>query len=69
MASGRVKFFDHRKGFGFIVPDKAGEEDVYFNTAALPLNRAYDPVEGDSVQYDTRPAAKGMMAVRVQLTP
>lgn len=67
MASrGTVKFYDHQRGFGFIVPAKAGEKEIYFNRASLPLNRAYDPVQGDEVQYEARPAAKGMMAVRIQ---
>lgn len=63
---GKVKFFDASRGFGFIVPDKPGEKDIYFNRASLPLHREYDPVQGDEVQYESRPAAKGLMAVRVQ---
>jgi CspA family cold shock protein len=65
--SGVVKFFDVAKGFGFIVPD-VGDKDIYFNRASLPLDRRYEPVQGDSVQFETRPATKGVMAVRVQIT-
>ena len=68
MGRGKVKFFDSQKGFGFIVPDN-GEKDIYFNRASLPLHREYDPCEGDPVQFEARPAAKGTIAVRVQLAP
>lgn len=63
---GVVKFYDASRGFGFIVPDRPDAKDIYFNRASLPLARSYDPVQGDAVQYECRPAAKGMMAVRVQ---
>lgn len=63
--AGTVKFFDAHKKFGFIVPDN-GDKDIYFNSASLPLDRRYDPVQGDKVLFESRPATKGMMAVRVQ---
>lgn len=67
MATGTIKFFNPRSGFGFIVPDKATADspDIYFNRSSLARDRQYDPVEGDKVQFETRSAEKGTMAVRI----
>lgn len=62
---GTVKFFNVAKGFGFIKTE-AGE-DVYFSATSLPLDRRYDPVEGDRVSFDVRDARKGKMAHHVEL--
>lgn len=61
---GKVKFFNIRKGFGFVTGDDGLE--FYFNRASLPRERRYDPVEGDAVTFEVRDARKGGMAHHVE---
>ena len=65
MATGTVKFYNAARGFGFITLD--GGEDVYFNKAGLPRTRRFDPVEGDAVTCETRPARQGKIAHRIEI--
>ena len=50
--------------YGFIVKDD-GTGDVYFNRASLRRDRDYDPVEGDSVEFDVEKGPKGLQAANV----
>ncbi|WP_429819391.1 cold-shock protein [Ensifer sp. B1-9] len=49
MATGKVKFFNADKGFGFITPD-AGGTDVFVHVSALQYGDVLR--EGQSVSYD-----------------
>ena len=61
MASGKVKFFNTEKGFGFITPD-AGGKDVFVHKTGTRDNIQ----EGDAVTYDVEESPKGLNAVNVQ---
>ena len=63
MKEGTVKFFNETKGFGFIVPAEAGEEDVFVHSSGL-----IDQIrENDKVQYDVERGKKGLNAVNVKV--
>lgn len=62
--TGKVKFWNQKRGFGFIT--KADGSEVYFTSASLPRGRRYDPVEGDEVSFEEQDARKGPMAVRIE---
>ena len=49
MSTGKVKFFNTDKGFGFIAPD-AGGDDVFVHVSALQYGDVLK--EGQSVSYD-----------------
>ncbi len=49
MPTGKVKFFNSDKGFGFIAPD-AGGSDVFVHVSALQYGDVLK--EGQSVSYD-----------------
>ncbi len=49
MPTGKVKFFNSDKGFGFIAPD-AGGADVFVHVSALQYGDVLR--EGQSVSYD-----------------
>lgn len=62
---GKIKFYNSKRAFGFLVPDEGGE-DVYFPATSLPRDREYDPVEGDAVEYETRRVDRGQLAHRIR---
>jgi CspA family cold shock protein len=62
MHTGKVKFFNETKGFGFIV-DSATGEDVFVHVSGLIDNIR----EGDTVTFDLQRGKKGMNAVNVRL--
>ena len=63
MASGKVKFFNDEKGFGFITPDDGGK-DIFVHISGVegggPLQ------EGDSVSYEIGEGQKGPCAIEVK---
>lgn len=59
--TGKVDFFDHNKGFGFINEDISGER--YF----VHIKGCEDEIaEGDKVTYELEQGMKGMNAVKVK---
>lgn len=59
--TGKVKFFDAKKGFGFIVPDNGGE-DIFVHQSVIHAQGFRSLAEGESVEYevqvDTQKAGK-----------
>ncbi len=53
MNTGIVKFYNDRKGFGFIQPDN-GEKDVFVHATALERAGIHSLSEGQKVRFDTR---------------
>jgi CspA family cold shock protein len=51
MATGKVKFFNTTKGFGFIQPDD-GSKDVFVHISALERAGLSMLNEGQNVSYD-----------------
>ena len=60
MASGKVKFFNTEKGFGFITPDEGGK-DVFVHKTGTRVAL----FEGDKVTYEVEQSPKGPNAVNV----
>jgi CspA family cold shock protein len=52
MVTGTVKFYNDRKGFGFIAPDGGGK-DVYVHATALERAGLQGLSEGQKVSFDT----------------
>jgi len=63
MHSGKIKFFNSDKGFGFITPDKGGE-DVFVHITGVGYN---NPKKDDAVTYIIKDGKKGPAANDVRL--
>lgn len=48
MATGKIKWFNNKKGFGFIAPDDGGN-DVFVHTTGLNMK---EPREEQRVSFD-----------------
>jgi len=68
MASGKVKWFDNKKGFGFIAQDSG--QDVFVHHTSITGEGFKTLNEGDEVSFDVVPSDKGLKAQNVQrVTP
>ena len=63
--SGKIKWFNDTKGFGFI-SGEAGQ-DVFVHQTAIRCAGYRTLKEGDTVEYDLEPGPKGPKAVNVRL--
>jgi cold shock protein len=64
MASGKVKWFDNKKGFGFIVEETG--QDVFVHHSAI-LGQGFKTLnEGEVVQFEVVESNKGLKAQNVQ---
>lgn len=63
MQSGKVKWFNSKKRFGFITSD-AGE-DIFVHES--DVTEGVTIKDGDKVKFDVGPAPKGIKAIRVEL--
>ena len=63
--SGYVKWFDERRGFGFLVPDNGMRRDVLLHLCCLKKSGFDAPPEGAYVECDATRRDKGYQAVRV----
>ena len=64
MAQGPVKWFNEKKGFGFI--SREGEEDVFVHYTAIDGGGFKTLSEGQSVEFEIQEGPKGLHAVNVK---
>ena len=64
MALGTVKWFDARKGFGFIQQENG--DDVFVHFANITMDGFKTLNEGDKVEFDIVEGEKGLHASKVR---
>ncbi|HYG21439.1 MAG TPA: cold-shock protein [Verrucomicrobiae bacterium] len=64
MASGKVKWFDNQKGFGFIAQDTG--QDVFVHFSSIQQKGFRTLFEGDDVVFDVITSDRGLKAQNVQ---
>ena len=67
--TGKCKFFDCQKGFGFIIPDEPIEGntvEIFVHHTSICNNGGFRSLaEGESVEFDLNQGAKGLQASNV----
>lgn len=61
MNTGKVKFFNKEKGFGFIIDDKTGKENFVHSSGLVDEIR-----ENDNVSFDLIDGKKGLNCINVK---
>lgn len=64
MAQGIIKWFDNKKGFGFIAQDEGGQ-DVFVHFSVIGGEGFKTLEEGDRVEYEVTQSDKGLKASSV----
>ena len=66
--TGKVKWFNDAKGFGFITPDE-GEHDCFVHYSAIQGDGFRSLAEGERVEFDMVVGEKGPAAQNVNKVP
>jgi cold shock protein len=64
MASGKVKWFDNKKGFGFIAQDSG--QDIFVHHTCIVGQGFKTLTEGEVVDFEIIESDKGLKAQNVQ---
>jgi len=64
MPEGTVKWFDERKGYGFIAKDEGG--DIFVHHSAIKMSGFKTLHEGQRVSFDIQQGRKGPAADNVK---
>ena len=65
MATGTVKWFDEKKGYGFITPDDGGK-DLFLHFKEIQVDGYRTVDEGQRVSYEPAEGQKGPQATNVR---
>lgn len=66
MKTGKVKWFDNRKGYGFIRDEN--EQDAFVHYSDIVSERSFKNLcEGQPVEFDVMKTEKGIQAINVKV--
>ena len=64
MSTGKVKWFNAKKGFGFIIPDDGGA-DLFVHHSEIKMDGYAELKENQAVEFEVGQGKKGPCAVSV----
>ena len=65
MATGKVKWFNNAKGYGFILPEGGGE-DLFAHYSSIQMDGYKTLKAGQDVEYDVLEGPKGLHAINIR---
>lgn len=65
MATGKVKWFNDQKGYGFISSEKEGK-DIFVHHSVIEGDGFKTLAENENVEYDAEESDKGLKATKVR---
>ncbi len=65
MPSGRVKWFNSKKGYGFITEDKT-ERDIFLHISALEKSRLRILKEDQKISFDIKEEKEKLQAINLK---
>ncbi len=65
MATGKVKWFNNAKGYGFVRPDMGGD-DLFVHYSYIQMDGYKSLKAGQPVEFEVQQAAKGYHAVNLK---
>jgi CspA family cold shock protein len=65
MATGKVKWFNDSKGFGFITPDD-GSKDLFAHHSNIQMDGYKSLKENQQVEFDVVNGPKGLAATNIR---
>lgn len=65
MATGKVKWFNNAKGFGFICPDTGGD-DVFAHYSTIKMDGYRTLKAGQAVSFELQEGPKGNHALNIE---
>jgi len=65
MATGKVKWFNNAKGYGFILPEQGGE-DLFAHYSTIVMEGYKTLRAGQDVMFDVEAGPKGLHAINIR---
>ena len=66
MPSGRVKWFNSKKGYGFITLDENNEKDVFLHVSALEKSKLRVLKENQKIQFEIKEERGKLQAINLK---
>jgi len=66
MATGKVKWFNNAKGYGFVRPNGGGD-DLFVHYSYITMEGYKSLKAGQAITYDVREAPKGHHAINIDI--